>query len=154
MPSVLACLDLTETDDLVVAEATTLAARSGDDLILLHVAAPEPDLVGYDREPLNPNTSEDRAVELRDEWAVLSKRADEALASGVGAVPRMTVAPTAEGILAEADQTDAAVIVVAAHRRGAVHRLLVGSTVTELLQRARRPILVVPAGMADPAPIP
>jgi nucleotide-binding universal stress UspA family protein len=42
-----------------------------------------------------------------------------------------------------ADEWDAPVLVVGAHRRGNFSELLVGSTARDLLKRSRRPVLVV-----------
>jgi nucleotide-binding universal stress UspA family protein len=75
-----------------------------------------------------------------------------AMKVGLGA-EGLTVAddvPPAETLLRVAEERDARVIVVGAHRRGVLSELLVGSTAKDLLKRSPRPVLVVreqpPAG--------
>ena len=49
----------------------------------------------------------------------------------------------ASTLLRVADEQDASVVVVGAHRRGALSQLLLGSTAKDVVKRARRPVLVV-----------
>jgi len=49
----------------------------------------------------------------------------------------------ASTLLRVADEQDASVVVVGAHRRGGLSRLFLGSTAKDVLKRARRPVLVV-----------
>jgi nucleotide-binding universal stress UspA family protein len=68
-----------------------------------------------------------------------------ALEAGLKAVG-LTVAddvPIATTLLRVAEEQDAPVVVVGAHRRGALSELLVGSTTKDLLKRATIPVLVV-----------
>jgi nucleotide-binding universal stress UspA family protein len=51
--------------------------------------------------------------------------------------------PVAKTLLRVADEWDAPVLVVGAHRRGNFSELLVGSTARDLLKRSRRPVLMV-----------
>ena len=51
--------------------------------------------------------------------------------------------PVAQTLLRVADEQDAPVLVVGAHRRGRLSELLVGSTTKDLLKRSLRPVLVV-----------
>jgi nucleotide-binding universal stress UspA family protein len=51
--------------------------------------------------------------------------------------------PIATTLLRVAEEQDAPVVVVGAHRRGALAELLVGSTTKDLLKRATIPVLVV-----------
>lgn len=51
--------------------------------------------------------------------------------------------PVAQTLLRVADEQDAGVLVVGAHRRGRFSELLVGSTAKDLLKSSLRPVLVV-----------
>jgi hypothetical protein len=64
MRRVLACVDLTESSDRVLACARALTEPEGE-LVILHVAAPEPDFVGYCVGP--QSVREAGALELRNE---------------------------------------------------------------------------------------
>ena len=51
----------------------------------------------------------------------------------------------AEGLIAAADEHDAAMIVVGHHGEGPLRGALLGATANKLLHLAERPVLVVPA---------
>jgi nucleotide-binding universal stress UspA family protein len=51
----------------------------------------------------------------------------------------------AEGILNQADELNADMIVMGAHGHGAMYNLLVGSATKGVLKRSTRPVLLVPA---------
>lgn len=138
---VLACLDLSSASATVLDEATALAIALGARLHLLHVAAPESTLAGYDR-PGGINDRDRRAGELSDEHRRLHELA--ASVETIEVVPLLVMGVTADTILAEADRLDSALVVVGSHGHGALHRLLVGSTTDALLRRSTRPLVVVP----------
>ncbi|MDH3678958.1 MAG: DUF4404 family protein [Acidimicrobiia bacterium] len=125
-----------------------LAAASGWQVELLHVATPEP---AHEGPALAPSVGDDdrqRELEARrqqlDEYA---RRFDEL---GITATPHLAKGPTIELILSEADRLDAAMIVVVGRRHPAAHRLVLGSTASALLRTASRPVLVVPTVVVTP----
>jgi nucleotide-binding universal stress UspA family protein len=91
----------------------------------------------------NAAQAEDAVIEE----AVDLARKGAALAQEVGLEAESLVVsddvPVASTLLRVADERDASVVVVGAHRRGALSRLLLGSTAKDVLERARRPVLVV-----------
>jgi nucleotide-binding universal stress UspA family protein len=139
---VLACVDFSPATDQVAREACVLAARSGAPIHLLHVAAPEPDLVGYE----NRRVRDRRAGELRGEHRELEELAARLRVDGVPTTPMLVEGSTVETILAEAERLGADLVVVGSHGYGSVHRFLVGSTVDQLVRRSDRPVVVVPVG--------
>jgi nucleotide-binding universal stress UspA family protein len=91
-----------------------------------------------------------RAEEAVIEQAINLAQKGAALAQEVGLEAESLVVSddvsVARTLLRVADEQDASVVVVAAHRRGPLSPLLLGSTAKELLKRTRRPVLV----MRDP----
>ncbi|HEY6530925.1 MAG TPA: universal stress protein, partial [Acidimicrobiales bacterium] len=53
---VLAAIDFSDRTDDILAEGLALARASGGVLHLVHVAAGEPDLAGYDKDDISPFT--------------------------------------------------------------------------------------------------
>lgn len=143
---VLACVDLSPATDTVIATAAALARALGATLHLLHVAAPEPDFVGYDR-PGGPYDRDDRAVELRVEHLRLRELADTL--TDLEVVPLLVMGSTPEVIRTEAERLGSALVVVGSHGHGTLHRLLVGSTPDALLRHADRPLVIVPVPADD-----
>lgn len=138
---ILACVDLSGSSDAVVACARGLATPDGE-LIILHVAAPEPDFVGYDAGP--SSVRDNVARDLRREHQAVRLLADAASGPGLEVTPLTVQGMTADRILEHAERLGAHFIVVASRGHGALHDLLVGSVVRGLLRRAPVPVVVVP----------
>ncbi len=143
MKTILAPVDFSAATPAVVAAARETARAFGARLYLLHVAAPEPDFVGYSAGPQEVRDAIAGALhEERDELTAL---AEEARAAGADVAQLMVQGPTIEAVVQKADDLDADLIVMGSHGRGAVLRLLLGSVSEGVLRRAGRPVLIVPA---------
>jgi nucleotide-binding universal stress UspA family protein len=149
MGDVLVCIDLSAASTLVVEAAATMARGLGGRMHLLHVAAEEPVLAGYDKESLGALTRTDRARQLLAEHADLRAQAERLEADGIEVLPLLEMGATVEQIMAVADHVDAEIIVVGSHGHGAVHHLLLGSVSENLLKVSTRPVLVVPVRDRD-----
>ena len=139
---VLAALDLARTTPDVLREARLWARRLSAELILIHVAEPDPDFIGYGAGPESVRLAvahkftrahqrlEALSVELRKE--------------GLDATALLLQGATAETILREADRLSADVVLMGTRARGAVRELFVGSVSKEVLRRSTRPVLLIP----------
>ncbi len=144
MAEVLGCVDFSDASDSVAVEAVRLARLSGNRLHLIHVAAGEPALAGYDEGPVALHTRDERAHELTDEHRQLRELAQRYATDGLEIVPLLVMGPTIETIVDEAERIDAAMIVVGSHGHGALHRLLLGSVSTGVVHHSPRPVVIVP----------
>src|SRR6476646_9990653 len=115
MGEVLACVDLSDGSELVVEQAAAIAKGAGGRMHLLHVAADEPALAGYDKEKLSTFTRADRARQLLTEHEGLRQQAARLEADGIEVVPLLEMGATAETILEVADRIGADVIAVGSH---------------------------------------
>ena len=139
---VLAALDLARTTPDVLREARLWARRLSAELILIHVAEPDPDFIGYGAGPESVRLAvahkftrahqriEALSVELRKE--------------GLDATALLLQGATAETILREADRLSADVVLMGTRARGAVRELFVGSVSKEVLRQSTRPVLLIP----------
>ena len=146
---VLAALDLARTTPDVLREARLWARRLSAELILIHVAEPDPDFIGYGAGPESVRLAvahkftrahqrlEALSVELRKE--------------GLDATALLLQGATAETILREADRLSADVVLMGTRARGAVRELFVGSVSKEVLRQSTRPVLLIPPRDAGPA---
>jgi len=141
-PKIVVAVDLAASTEAVLAGAAELARATGAELVLVHVALPEPDFVGYRAGPQSVRDA--LAEEFRDEHRRLEELAQRLSADGIAATPLLVRGPTVEKILAEAERVDARWIVVGTHGRGAVLEALLGSVSHDVLRKAARPVLVVP----------
>lgn len=151
MAEVLACVDFSDLTQRVVAEAVVLARAFGDRLHILHVAAGEPELAGYDKEDLSSFTRDDRADQLMEERERLAVLAEPLQSEGIRVKPLVVMGHTVEQILAEADRIGAGFIVLGSHGRGGLRHMLLGSVTEALIRRSSIPLVVVPRH-ADPPP--
>lgn len=150
MDDVLTAIDFSDRSAEVLRVAGRLARATGGTVHLVHAAAEEPALVGYDPEDdLGDFRPEDRARELLEEHAELRDLAAELAATGLQVRPRLVVGPTVEVLLDEADRLHVGWIVVGSHGHGGLRNLLLGSVSEGLVRHADRPVVVVPARTDD-----
>ena len=140
------CVDFSDTTDRLMAAAIRLASSTGLTARVVHVAAGEAELAGYDKESFEAATPDKRAAQLRDEHGRLASLTDDLGAAGVTtAEPAVVMGHTADEIVRLADEYGADLILVGSHGHGGLHHLLVGSTTESLLRRSTVPVVVVPA---------
>jgi nucleotide-binding universal stress UspA family protein len=140
---VLVCVDFSDTTDAVAEQGIKLASAFGAEVRLLHVAAPDPDFVGYAAGP--DTVRDDVAHTLREEHQALELLAKRFEAAGIATLPLMVRGPTVSTILEQSDRFDADLLVVGSHGRSALMSLVAGSVAQGVLRSARVPVLIVPS---------
>jgi len=138
----LVAVDLSESTEKVIANAKIISKSLTAKMWLLHVAEPDPDFVGYAAGP----ESERNAVANRfhAEHKSLQQYAENMRSDGINCVALLVQGSTVETILHEAEKLSVGMIVVGSHGRGAVKRILIGSTSEGVLHHSSLPVLIVP----------
>jgi len=135
-------VDFSEASQKVIDFAKKLASAFSAKIWLLHVAEPEPDFIGYE---VGTQTQRDAvAGKFRKEHRQIQQLGEELRLSGLDCVALLIQGPIVDKILSEADKISADMIVIGSHGKGAIKRLLVGSTSEGVLRKSSIPILVVP----------
>lgn len=142
---VLACIDFSDVSSAVAEQAVRLARAFGGGIHLLHVAAGEPEIAGYDKDSIATFTRDDRAAQLVSEHQRLRELAASLETSGVEVQPLVVMGDTVDKVMEEAERIDAAVIVIGSHGHGGLHHLLLDSISEAILRHSTRPVLIVPA---------
>lgn len=146
--NIVAAIDFSPVTELVLeraaAEARAFAAR----LWLLHVAAPEPDFVGYDPGPVG--VRQQVAQHLREDHQRLQAHAQSLREGGLDVTALLVQGPTIETILREASKLAADLIVLGSHGRGVLGRTLLGSVSEGILRKTAIPVLIVPSRAVAP----
>jgi nucleotide-binding universal stress UspA family protein len=133
MRRILAALDFSTLTAAVVEHAAALARAFDAELALIHVAAPDPDFVGFE---VGPQTVRDaRAHDLRDAHREIQTLAEGLRGRGV----------REKALLTEARAFGAETVVIGSHGHGALYDALAGSVCQAVLRGAPCPVLVVPA---------
>lgn len=143
MRTILAAIDFSPVSDAVIAQAEALARAFGAALWLVHVAAPDPDFVGY--EPGPQSVRRTVAAELHEDHRRLQDRSAALRAGGLDCTALLIQGPTAESIVREAERLAADLIVIGSRGHGALRRALLGSVSEHVLHHAHRPLLILPA---------
>ena len=142
MKIILVPVDFSDATDAVTARAAGLAQALQAQLILLHVAAPQPDFVGY--EPGPQSVRDTVAKHLHEEHRQLQELEKKTAGKGVEVTSLLIQGYTAEKILKECERLKPELIVMGSHGHGALHNLLVGSVTEGVLRKAACPVMVVP----------
>jgi nucleotide-binding universal stress UspA family protein len=116
--------------------AAELARQTGASVTVVSVD-------GVDMEALSPVPREEYA---RDALQAAERLAGRIREHGVEAAAEVRPGRVVPGILLFAEERDADLIMVGASTLGAVARRVLGDVPLELVQRARRPVMVVGAG--------
>jgi nucleotide-binding universal stress UspA family protein len=140
---ILVPIDFSSVTEEVLGHAQVLSGAFSGKLWLLHVAAPDPDFVGYSAGP--QSVRDQMAKIFHQEHQQLQGEAETLRESGIDATAVLAQGPTIETIMEEAERRKVDMIVLGSHGHGAVHQLLVGSVSEGVLHRATCPVLVVPA---------
>jgi nucleotide-binding universal stress UspA family protein len=143
MKTLLVCVDFSDVTDAVLAQACTLARAFDERVILLHVAATEPEFIGF-----SPGPESVRQVVAEGMWQEHARAQELKVsleAQGLSVESLTVQGEVAEAILDHASRLEADMIVMGSHGHGALHNLLVGSACEHVLRKASCPVVVVPA---------
>ena len=142
MNNILVAIDFSDVTPKVIEQAAKIARCFSSKLWLIHIAAPEPDFVGYST---GPQCERDWiANTLREEHQYLQDRALELETKGIDVTPLLVQGATVETILKEASKLNAELIVIGSHKHGILYKTLVGSVGKQIIERATCPILMIP----------
>lgn len=140
---ILVAIDFSKVTERIVDVVAAIPGRESAEVFLLHVAAPEPDFVGYEAGP--EVVRNQVAAELRREHERLQELADQLRDAGIATTAIMIPGSTVETIFAQARKRGAELLVIGSHGHGAVFDLLFGSVSEKIVRRSSIPVLVVPA---------
>ena len=139
---ILAGIDFSKVSDQVVDKAAEYALAFNAKLWLVHVAAPDPDYIGYD---VGPKVIRDqRAGVLRKEHKKLQKYATECTEKGVHCIPLLVQGSTLDTLLDVLNKLNVDLVVIGSHNNSSLYDFVVGSIKNELFHSAKIPILLIP----------
>lgn len=144
MKNILVAIDFDGEAHTLVDFAATFAQKFQATLWIVHIAAPEPDFVGYDTGP--QYVRDVRAEDLRSEHKTLQEMADTLNQNGIKTEALLVQGSTVETILTEAEKLEIDLLVIGAHEYGLLKNLFVENTAHELLKKSSIPLLIYPFG--------
>lgn len=146
MKKIILAVDFSETTQRILDTAIDIARDLSAHLYLIHVAAPDPDFVGYEADP--QSTRDAVAEHYHQEHVELARLAAVARQHDIAATPLLIQGPTVEKLVLERERLQADLIVAGSHGRNALLQFVLGSTSEGLIRKAGCPVLIIPHGMA------
>lgn len=144
----LAAIDLARSAPAVLRETRAWTRRLAAELVLLHVADPDPDFRGYGAQSENLHLAATHRVQRAEKQ--LEAFAVEFRKDGLDTTALLVQGAVAESILREADRLHADAILMGVHARGPGHESFIGGTARQVVGQSSRPVILVP----PPAPAP
>lgn len=141
--NIIALVDFSSVTDDILRAVSDLATRYGAKCWLLHIAAPDPDFVGYDVGPQYIRDS--RASVLREEHQKLMAYKNDMTSKGIECEALLVQGPLYKTIEFEMEKLEADLVVLGSHGRSMFYEVLVGSVCEYLLRTSKVPLMVIPA---------
>ncbi|MDP6183198.1 MAG: universal stress protein [Gammaproteobacteria bacterium] len=140
--NILAGIDFSESAQKIIDQTVMLAKALNAKIWLIHVAEPDPAFVGYEADPevMRDVVAKKYHEEHRDLQAIASALRGD----GLDCVALLVQGATVATLLREAAHLPAALIVIGSHGKGALKRLLIGSTSEGILHASEIPVHIVP----------
>ena len=142
MKNIVVTIDFKRNDQLLIDKAFQLAESFDSKLWLIHIAAPDPDFVGYEVGPQYIRDS--RASDLRKEHKLLQEYADKLKKKGVNAEGILVQGATIEMILDEAKKLNVDLIIAGHQVHNFIYKVFVGSVSKGVVKKSKIPVLLVP----------
>jgi len=142
MKNILLAVDLQESDQTLISHAAAIAEKFGSRIWIIHVAAPDPDFVGYGVGPTY--VREMRADELRKEHRLLQEYAVRLNTRKINTEALLIQGPTIEMIRDEARKLSIDLLVLGSHKHSFLYEAFVGRTEIRLIKESTVPVLIIP----------
>lgn len=143
-------LDFSDITDKVLQHSSELAKAMQAEVVLLHVAEPNPDHIAYDYDPAAISVID--PAEIRNSVAQkfhanhqkLQQYSEGLRQQGIDCKGLMVQGPTVETLLKEMDKLKVDFIVAGSHAKGMISQILLGSISEALVKKTRIPVYLVP----------
>ncbi|MBT8303343.1 MAG: universal stress protein [Bacteroidia bacterium] len=142
MKNILVSIDFKGNEKPLLDKALEIARAFDAKIWLVHIAAPDPDFVGYDVGPQSVRDA--RANKLKKEHKLIEDftkdlRHKDAIAEGL-----LIQGATIETVIKESKKLKADLIITGHEEHGFLYRALLGSVSSQLIKKSKIPVLIVP----------
>lgn len=142
MKNILVTIDFNSNEQLLVDKAFQLAEKFDSKIWLIHIAAPDPDFVGY---RVGPQEERDnRASELRKEHKLLQEYSNALKNKGIKAEGLLVQGATIEMIMEEANKLNIDLIIAGHYEHSFIYEAFIGSVSGKIVKKSKIPVLIVP----------
>ena len=141
MKTIIVAVDFSPVTEKLLQTAKKMAG-SETMVYIIHVAAPEPDFVGYSVGP--EYIRQDRAKELHKEHKLLDDIKKDFSNSDINSEVLLISGPTVETLLHEIDKLKADLLIIGRKGHSKLFEVVIGSVCKDILNKLEIPALVVP----------
>lgn len=142
MKNILVAIDLKGNEQLLIDKAAVFAKKFESKVWIIHIAAPDPDFVGFSVGPQYIRDS--RLTELKEEYQMLLDYSDALEEKGIKSEGILVQGATIEMILKEANKLKIDLIIAGYEDHGFFYKALYGSVSNTLIKASNIPVLIVP----------
>ena len=142
MKNILVSIDFHDKTRLLIEQAVNLARAFKSKIWLIHMAAPDPDFVGYGPGP--EYIREDRAIDLKNEHELLRRYRIEMRENGLDTEALLIQGATVETILDEIERLNIDLIILGHHEHSIIYNLFHESVSDKVIQKSNIPMLIIP----------
>lgn len=142
MKNILVSIDFNEQEKLLLDKALELGKAFDAKVWLVHIAAPEPEFVGYGVGPQYVRAM--RASELREEHQLLQKYTEKLVSKGVESEALLVQGATVEMVIKEAQKLKADLIIAGHHDHNFLYKAFMESVSGGIIKKSKIPLLLVP----------
>ena len=138
----LVAIDFSESMKKIIESVKLCIRDENDQVILLHVAEPDPDFIGYE-----VDTEQMRDIEAKryhQEKCDLESVKEDLDKEGISSKALLIQGAIVETILKEAEKLAVDVIIMGSHGKNFMQRTLLGSSSTGVMHKSTLPVLIVP----------
>lgn len=142
MKNILVAVDLKTSDSALLKQASLFAEKFGAKIWMVHVAAPDPEFIGYG---MGPKYIRDfRADELRSEHRQLQLYADELEKKSLAVEGLLIQGSTEEMLEMEIEKLHIDMLIIGNHKHNFLYDMFVGHTANRVIRDISIPVLIVP----------
>lgn len=142
MKNILVTIDFEKEANLLIETASEFAKKFDSKLWLLHVAAPDPDFVGYAAGP--QNEIDFRTDELKGEFRIIEQYARQLSNTGIDVEALLVKGQTIGTILEKVESLNIDIVIIGHHKHSFFYKTFVGNTDAALINKSKVPVLLVP----------
>lgn len=142
MKNILLPIDFKGSEQLLLDKAYEIAEKFKSKVWLIHVAAPDPDYIGYDAGPQSIRDS--RAEELREEHKQIQTYARSLTQKGIETDALLIQGTTVDTLLEKTETLNIDLMVIGRQSHGIFYKAIFGSVADSLVKKTSIPILIVP----------
>ena len=140
--NIMVAVDFNDAFGELLSFAESIASKFGAKIWIVHVAAPDPDFVGY--EPGPQYIRDSRADELKEEHRKIQRLSEAFTENNIQSEALLIQGSTVETVIAQAEKLKADLLIVGTHKHSFFQNLLQESVSLELLKKGNLPLLTIP----------